>query len=72
MAKRGSAPRTPSHDQIAAEAYKLYLQNGCQPGHELDDWLRAEQLVNQGNGNGNKGSKGAAHSGSESGSTLGR
>jgi hypothetical protein len=52
LMKRGSGSRTPDQDQIAAAAYNLYLQNGCQPGHELDDWLRAEKLLIQADGNG--------------------
>ncbi len=27
---------------IAARAYELYCARGRQPGHDLDDWLRAE------------------------------
>jgi hypothetical protein len=30
------------HD-IARRAYDLYLARGCEPGHQLDDWLQAEQ-----------------------------
>ncbi len=51
LVKRESGPGTSAHDQIAVAAYNLYLQNG-QPGHELDDWLRAEQLLGQTNRNG--------------------
>jgi len=35
----------PSPDEIARQAYFLYQQRGCQPGHELDDWLEAEALL---------------------------
>jgi len=27
---------------VAARAYELFCARGCQPGHDLDDWLRAE------------------------------
>jgi hypothetical protein len=27
---------------INSGAYELYLQRGCEPGRELEDWLRAE------------------------------
>ncbi len=27
---------------IAARAYELFCARGCEPGHDLDDWLRAE------------------------------
>jgi hypothetical protein len=29
-------------DAIARRAYELYLSRGSEPGHEMDDWLRAE------------------------------
>ena len=32
----------PTENQIRARAYQIYLQRGCQPGHETDDWLQAE------------------------------
>ena len=32
----------PDHD-IARRAYELYCERGCQHGHDLDDWLRAER-----------------------------
>jgi Protein of unknown function (DUF2934) len=31
--------------KINSRAYELYLQRGCGPGRELEDWLRAEQEV---------------------------
>jgi hypothetical protein len=33
---------TPSHDEIAAQAYQIYLREGCVEGHDMDHWLRAE------------------------------
>jgi hypothetical protein len=27
---------------IASRAYALYLARGCQHGHDVEDWLRAE------------------------------
>ena len=42
-------PLTPSFvidpTEIARVAYELYEQRGCEPGHELDDWLEAEDIV---------------------------
>jgi hypothetical protein len=32
-----------SEDAIRTRAYYLYLERGSRVGHELDDWLRAEQ-----------------------------
>jgi hypothetical protein len=34
--------RSPTHQEIAARAYQLYLERGRQHGHEVDDWLQAE------------------------------
>ena len=36
-----SAPTTES--DIARLAYALYLARGCEPGHDVDDWLQAER-----------------------------
>jgi hypothetical protein len=30
-------------DLIRKRAYQFFEERGCQPGHELDDWLRAER-----------------------------
>jgi Protein of unknown function (DUF2934) len=35
-------PAISEHD-IACRAYDLYLTRGQEPGHQLDDWLQAEQ-----------------------------
>ena len=32
---------------IAKKAQELYEKRGCQPGHELDDWLTAEKMVDR-------------------------
>jgi hypothetical protein len=29
-------------DTIARRAYEIYLQRGCQDGHDQDDWYKAE------------------------------
>lgn len=34
--------RRPTHDEIAARAYMIYVEHGCRPGHDVDDWLQAE------------------------------
>lgn len=31
--------------QISIRAYELYVQRGCQEGHDLEDWLEAEREV---------------------------
>ena len=33
----------PTHDQIAQLAFSLYEARGRQDGHDVEDWLRAEQ-----------------------------
>lgn len=38
-----SVRHTPSHEEIKHRAYEIHLERGGLPGHELDDWLRAER-----------------------------
>lgn len=38
-------PRTEPTDEIRHEAYLLWQKDGCQPGHELDHWLAAQEIV---------------------------
>jgi hypothetical protein len=33
----------PTHDEIARLAFSLYESRGRQNGHDIEDWLRAEQ-----------------------------
>ena len=37
----------PTHQEIAARAYQLYVERGRLPGHEMDDWLQAEYELMQ-------------------------
>jgi hypothetical protein len=37
----------PTHDEIAARAYQIFLERGCQHGHDRDDWLQAEYELMQ-------------------------
>ena len=32
-------------DEVRAEAYRLYVDRGCEDGHDIEDWLAAEALV---------------------------
>jgi hypothetical protein len=32
-----------SREDIAHRAYELYSQRGCEPGKDVEDWIRAEQ-----------------------------
>jgi DUF2934 family protein len=34
-------------DLITKKAYELFLKRGGKPGHEMDDWLTAEKLVDR-------------------------
>jgi Protein of unknown function (DUF2934) len=40
----------PTQEDIARRAYQIYLERGGAPGHELDDWTRAERELVQRNG----------------------
>jgi hypothetical protein len=48
MARKKSGPveepvgNGPTVEQIAERAYHLYLARGEEPGHDVEDWLRAE------------------------------
>lgn len=33
----------PTEEEIRVRAYQIYLNRGRQPGHEVDDWVQAEQ-----------------------------
>jgi hypothetical protein len=39
----GSTRNHPSHDEIAARAYQIYIERGGTYGNDQDDWLRAER-----------------------------
>ena len=42
------SPRTSSEkvrEMIGKKAYELYEKRGREPGHDLDDWLKAEKFV---------------------------
>jgi len=39
---RAAERTTPSHEQIAARAYELYVTRGGGEGQAMSDWLRAE------------------------------
>jgi len=32
----------PTEEQIRSRAHEIFLQHGSQPGHDLDNWLQAE------------------------------
>ena len=35
--------KKPSENEISHVAYALYLQRGCEPGKDVEDWVRAEK-----------------------------
>jgi hypothetical protein len=47
--KKPKNPATESHpnleEEIRRRAYELYEARGCEAGHDLDDWRRAEEEV---------------------------
>lgn len=48
-----AGPSATSFDReqaVREAAYTCFEARGCEPGHELDDWLKAEALVQQANG----------------------
>jgi len=36
----------PTEDDVRDYAYHLYLQSGCVPGRDLENWLEAKACVN--------------------------
>jgi hypothetical protein len=38
-----STADSPHLEKIRIRAYEIYIDRGGEPGHDLDDWLRAEQ-----------------------------
>jgi len=43
-AKKPRAAKTPpTREEIALRAYQIYQERGGSPGHELEDWTRAER-----------------------------
>jgi Protein of unknown function (DUF2934) len=42
---KSGAPPPSLEEQIQRRAYQLYEARGREDGHELDDWLRAEEEI---------------------------
>ena len=32
----------PTHEAVASKAFSIFVENGCQNGHDADDWAKAE------------------------------
>jgi hypothetical protein len=47
---RGSSTEVaalPVRDAVALRAYELFQERGCEPGRDIDDWLRAEHEIEE-------------------------
>ena len=42
-----TAETNPFREKIEARAHEIYLARGAEPGHELEDWLQAEQEIRE-------------------------
>ena len=40
--------RKSSEEEITHLAYGLYLERGCEPGRDIEDWLKAEKVLRNG------------------------
>ena len=46
--KQGSnGEENPDPKTIGRRAYELYLERGTDPGHDFEDWLRAERELKE-------------------------
>jgi hypothetical protein len=43
--KPSTSPREGVEEQIRLRAYQLYEERGRENGHEVEDWLRAEEEI---------------------------
>jgi hypothetical protein len=39
--------RHPTNTEITTRAREIYHASGCQPGHDMDNWLQAEYELRQ-------------------------
>jgi hypothetical protein len=40
--------RRPTDEEIARRAYEIYLARGREDGHDVEDWIQAEQELSLG------------------------
>ena len=45
---KDTSERWPAHEAVAELAHYLYEARGRQDGHDVEDWLRAENLLAHG------------------------
>ena len=38
-------PEAADQEAVIRLAYELYVRRGCEPGHDVEDWLMAEQIL---------------------------
>jgi hypothetical protein len=38
--------KEPLKEDVSQRAYQLYVQRGCEPGKDVEDWVRAEEELN--------------------------
>jgi len=43
--RKSDTPKLPLDAQVCALAYELFEQRGREHGHDVEDWLRAEQII---------------------------
>jgi hypothetical protein len=43
--KSRARPATFTAGDVARLAYDFYLARGCEPGHDVEDWIRAERTL---------------------------
>ena len=43
-----NGPKDSSKEEITHLAYGLYLERGCEPGRDIEDWLKAENVLRNG------------------------
>jgi hypothetical protein len=48
---QASASRRPTDEEIGLRAFEIYVSEGCQPGNDLEHWLRAEAELSGKGGN---------------------
>lgn len=53
VAEKAPNPTQTLEERIRHRAYALYQQRGCENGHDVEDWLQAEDEL-MGNKTGNK------------------
>lgn len=46
-AKEASNFHKPSPEEIAVRAHQIFTERGCEPGHDVEDWLLAERELSQ-------------------------